>query len=63
MGAGSAAWDDRRMGFDENPPSPDKLVDASKPDTKVNFAVAAGVVVFLLIGLGFLIYFAVTHAP
>lgn len=51
------------MGFDENPPSPDKLIDPSKPDTKTNFAVAAGVVVFLLIGLGFLIYYAVTRAP
>jgi hypothetical protein len=53
----------RHMGFDENPPSPDKMVDVSQPDTKVNFALAVGVVVFLLIGLGFLIYFAVTYAP
>jgi hypothetical protein len=58
-----AAWENEYMGFDENPPSPDKMVDVSKPDTKVNLAVAAGVVVFLLIGLGFLVYFAVTRAP
>lgn len=51
------------MGFDENPPSPDQLVNVHKRTTKVNLAVAGGVVVFLLIGLGFLIYFAVTHAP
>ena len=63
MGCRDEPWDNAHMGFDENPPSPDKLVDTSKPDTKVNFAVAAGVVVFLLIGLGFLVYFAVTNAP
>lgn len=51
------------MGFDENPPSPDKLVDPGKPDTKTNLMLSVGVVVFLLIGLGLLVYFAVTRAP
>ncbi len=38
------------MSFDEDPESPDKMVDVHKPTTKVNFAMAAGVVVFFLIG-------------
>jgi hypothetical protein len=51
------------MGFDENPPSPDKLVDPHKPDTKTNLILSIGVVVFLLIGLGLLIYYAAANTP
>jgi hypothetical protein len=46
------------MAFDENPPSPDKLVDPEKPTTKVNVGIAIGVVVFLLIGIAAVVYFA-----
>lgn len=43
------------MRFDENPPSPDKLMDVHQPDTKINVGMAIGVVVFLLTGLVFLV--------
>lgn len=36
------------MSFDENPPSPDKIIQPHKATTKVNFAVAGGVLLFLL---------------
>lgn len=38
------------MSFDENPPSPDKIVNPEKRTTKVNFAVVAGVLVFFCLG-------------
>lgn len=43
------------MRFDENPPSPDKLMDVHQPDTKINVGMAVGVVVFLLIGVALLV--------
>lgn len=46
------------MSFDENPRSPEKLVDTHKPTTQVNLALVAGVLVFLLFGVVALIYFA-----
>jgi hypothetical protein len=39
------------MSFDEDPASPDKMVNPQKRTTKVNFAVVAGIVVFLLLGI------------
>lgn len=38
------------MSFDQNPKSPDKLVEPAKRTTKVNFGVAIGVLVFLILG-------------
>jgi hypothetical protein len=38
------------MSFDENPDSPDKLVNPKKRTTTVNFALAAGVAGFLAMG-------------
>jgi len=38
------------MSFDEDPESPDKMVDPSKPSTKVNIAMVAGVLIFFVIG-------------
>lgn len=38
------------MGFDENPPSPDLLVNTRKRTTKVNICMAAAVFLFFLIG-------------
>lgn len=48
------------MSFDENPPSPDRLVNPHKRTTKVNFAVATGVIVFLTLGGLTLWWFAQT---
>lgn len=50
-----------RMSFDENPPSPEHLVDARKRTTKVNFGVAIGVAVFLAIGVYAIWYFATRY--
>jgi hypothetical protein len=61
MGRGAAPWEDVAMGFDENPPSPDKLVDTRKRTTKVNLAVAFGVVIFLAIGVFVLVRIALTQ--
>ena len=58
MGRGARFCDHARMRFDENPPSPDRLVDMRKPDTKNNLMMALGVIVFLLIGGGLLWWFA-----
>ncbi len=38
------------MSFDENPPSPDKIVNPHKRTTKVNIAVVAGVLFFFSLG-------------
>lgn len=38
------------MSFDKDHQSPDTLVDTGKRTTKVNFAVAIAVVLFLLVG-------------
>ena len=38
------------MSFDENPPSPDRLVNPEKRTTQVNIAVVIGVVAFLVLG-------------
>lgn len=61
MARGALPWDYRAMGFDENPPSPDKLVDTRKRTTKVNLAVVIGVVVFLAIGVVVLVRIALTR--
>ncbi len=51
MAGGAMPWHPAGMGFDENPPSPDKLVDTTKRTTKVNLGVAIGVAIFLTIGV------------
>lgn len=61
MARGAMPWDYGAMGFDENPPSPDKLVDTGKRTTKVNLAVALGVVLFLTIGVIVLVRIALTQ--
>lgn len=58
-----STWENPCMSFDENPPSPERLVNTGRRTTKVNFGVAAGVLIFLLIGIGFLVYYAVTRSP
>jgi hypothetical protein len=50
------------MSFDENPPSPDRLVEPRKRTTKVNIAVVIGVVTFLLLGGLALLWFARSSA-
>lgn len=50
MGIRPPLCDDARMRFDENPPSPDRIVDTRKPDTKNNILMSLGVIVFLIIG-------------
>lgn len=47
---------DGRMSFDENPPSPSHVVNPEKKTTKVNMGVVAGVIVFLMIAVGALIW-------
>ena len=46
------------MGFDENPPSPDKLVNPHKRTTQVNIGVAVGVIIFFGIGVFAMWYFS-----
>lgn len=46
------------MGFDQNPPSPHRLVRPDKPDTKINILMVISILVFFAIGLGVLIYIA-----
>jgi hypothetical protein len=54
-------WQSWAMGFDQNPPSPDKLVDTGKRTTKVNLAVVIGVLVFLTVGVVALVRIALTQ--
>jgi hypothetical protein len=54
--------DNHRMSFDENPPSPDRLVNPKKRTTKVNVAVVVGVLTFLLLGGLTLLWFARTSS-
>lgn len=39
------------MSFDNDPESPDRMIQPEKPTTKVNFAVVAGVLLFFIIGI------------
>lgn len=39
------------MSFDNDPESPDRMIQIEKPTTKVNFALVAGVLVFLILGI------------
>jgi hypothetical protein len=50
----------RPMSFDENPPSPDRLVNTRKRTTKVNVAVVVGVFTFLLFGVLAVLWFSHT---
>jgi hypothetical protein len=45
------------MSFDENPRSPDHLVNPRKRTTQVNVAVVVGVLVFLIIGVLAVLWF------
>lgn len=51
------------MSFDENPKSPDQLVDPAKRTTKVNFGVVGGVLLFLILGAIALWIFARNQPP
>ena len=46
------------MPFDENPPSPAKLVDARRADTKINIGMVIGVIIFFIFGAAALFFFA-----
>jgi hypothetical protein len=46
------------MSFDENPPSPTKMIDPRKADTKINIGMVVGVVAFLVFGAGALYFFS-----
>lgn len=61
MGAHGATWKTGGMSFDQDPASPDQLVDPHKPTTKVNVAMVVAVVIFLLLGAAALVYFASTR--
>lgn len=60
MVRGAFRGDNRLMSFDENPPSPDRLVNPHKRTTKVNVAVVIGVLAFLLLGVGAVLWFSNT---
>lgn len=46
------------MGFDENPPSPHRLVRPGKPDTKTNILMVLSILVFFGLGVIAIWYFA-----
>ncbi len=58
MGFWPPLCDTEAMRFDENPPSPDRIVDTRNPDTKNNILMSLGVIVFLIIGGILLWWFA-----
>lgn len=58
MGGRAARWQDKAMGFDENPPSPRKIVEPRRPDTKTNVLMVAALGVFFALSVAAIWWFA-----